>query len=314
MAPLRPLLYGCHMMTAPGHLHDLAIIGGGLFGSLLGLALRAHRPDIDFALIEKEGHFGGSFLEAAIANEIPDPIRSILDPAIVKYWPACFVNYPGRSERFEDAVLLVDPRQFHLEMVDHPQASQCFAGCTIEKIAGDKIVHSGGTLRARLIVDASDLRIQSHLEIERLTRYRDFRLDHDLDLPILADMSATAGDWNFLQLFPIDEERMIVEHFRHRPIAPEASIPADRDRTDSVIALATAGYRPSSAPDVAAVNFPSLLQMASEVAAGFVALDLTEPNIRAFFAQRTESGRARSQRMFELVRICRGAISEQEAK
>lgn len=293
------------MTTTPEHLHDLAIIGGGLFGSLLGLALRAHRPDIDFVLIEKEGYFGGSFLEAAIANEIPDPIRSILDPAIVKYWPACFVNYPGQSERFEDEVLLVDPRQIHLEMVDHPQASQCFANCTIETISGDRIVHSGGTLHARLIVDASDLRIQSSLEIERLTRYRDFRLDHDLDLPILADMSATAGDWSFLQLFPVDGERMAVEHFRHRPMAADASIPVDGDRADSVIALAMADQAPSSAPDVAAVNFPSLLQMASEVAAGFIALDLTEPNIRALFADRMKSGRDRARRMFELVYLCR---------
>lgn len=295
------------MKTAPEHLHDLAIIGGGLFGSVLALALREHRPEVDFAVIESEAHFGGSFLEAAVANELPRSIRKILDRATVKVWPSCFVNYPGGPQHFDDEVLLIDPRHLHLEMIDHPQASRCFAGCTVEAVKGDRILHSRGNVRARLIVDASDLRIQSHLEIERLTRYRDFRLEHDLDQPILADMSRTAGDWSFLQLFPIDRERMVVEHFRHRPIATDASTPVEKERLDSVITLATAGHQPSTGVDIAAVNFPSLLQMATDVAAGFVALDLTEANVRTFFAGCMESGRDRSRKMFELVRLCRGA-------
>lgn len=307
MAPYRSLPCGDRVTTACEHVHDLAVIGGGLFGAILALALRDHRPDVDFALIGNEPHFGGTLLEAAVADEIPGSMRAILDRATIKIWPSCFVNYPGGPQHFGDEVILIDPRQLHLEMIDHPQAAHCVSGSLVQAVKGDKIMHSRGSLRARLIVDASDRRIQSHLDIERLTRYRDFRIEHDLDQPILADMSATAGDWSFLQLFPIDHERMVVEHFRHRPMPPQTSIPVDDDHLGRVIALATAGQAPSPAPEIAAVNFPSLLQMASEVAAGFAALDLSEPNIRAFFAERMAVGRDRSRRLFELVHLCRSA-------
>lgn len=296
------------MTTSRAQSYDLAIIGGGLFGSLLALALRRHRPDVDFALIEPGDHFGGSLLEAAIADEIPAPLADIVESATVKLWPGCFVTYPGRSQRFDDPVLLVDPRQLHLDMIDHPRWAHCQTGCADVRIRGDRVVHSRGELRARLIVDAGDARIQSHLEIERMTRYRDFRQSHDLDLPIIADMSATAGDWSFLQLFPIDGERMVVEHLRHRPARPASLAGADRGiDADAVISLAGAGGTETPGLPIIADHFPSLLQMAAEIAAGFVAIEYEEAAIRSFFAEHMQSGRDRSRRMFELVRLCRGA-------
>lgn len=302
------------MTVSPVPLHDLAIVGGGLFGTLLALGLRRHRPDVDFVLVEGGARFGGSLLEGAVAQEVPAALADVIDRATVRVWPGCFVNYPGRSQFFGDDILLVDPRQLHIEVIDHPLASRCRAGVRIRAIDGGRIFHDGGDIRARLIVDASDARIQSQLGIERVTRYRDFSLAHDLELPILADMSATAGDWSFLQLYPVDGERMVVEHFRPRAPAPGAASAVDGAADGAapgggaLVSLATPGRAGTvlPGPSVAAAHFPSLLQAAAEVAAGFAALDLDEAGVRSFFAERMAQGRDRSRRMFELVALCRG--------
>lgn len=297
------------MNASPARLHDLAIIGGGLFGTLLALALRRHRPEVDCVLVERGAHFGGALLEAAVAQEMPPALADIVDRATVKIWPGCFVNYPGRSQFFGDGILLVDPRQLHIEAMDHPHASRCRAGVRVRAVEGDRILHDGGEIRARLIVDASDARIEAQFGIERVTRYRDFRLAHDLELPILADMSATAGEWSFLQLYPVDGARTVVEHFR--PCAPPpAAAPvggAEGDGAGALVSLAAPGRRDVAASEtaIAAAHFPSLLQAAADVAAGFVALDFEAAEVRRFFAERMACGRDRSRRMFELVALCR---------
>lgn len=292
------------MHKADAFEYDLAIIGGGLVGSLLTLALRQYRPEIAFAVVESGPHFGGDFLEAGVVAEIPPALYELIDPLAVKVWPGCFVNYPRRSQHFADEILMLDPRQLHLEIVDHPRAAHCLAGSRVQAVAGKRIVHARGALAARLIVDANDARIQSDLEIERVTRYRDFRLHHDLDLPVLADMSDTAGDWAFLQLFPVDAERIVVEHFRHRA-APNAR--PETLATGVVIAPdAAESVADWAATDLAAAHFLSLLQVAAELAAGFVELELRdEAELRAFFAGRMREARHRARRMFEFARHCR---------
>lgn len=297
------------MHSADAFEYDLAIIGGGLVGSLLTLALRQYRPDIVFAVVESGPHFGGAFLEAGVAAEIPPALHELIDPLVVKAWPGCFVNYPRRSQHFADEILMLDPRQLHLEIVDHAGAPHCHAGSRVQAVAGKRIVHARGELAARLIVDANDSRIQSDLEIERVTRYRDFRLHHDLDLPVLADMSETAGDWAFLQLFPVDAERIVVEHFRHR--AASGSRPAPSGGSVAIAPDAAEGAADGEAPDLAAAHFLSLLQVAAELAAGFVELELRdEAELRAFFARRMREGRDRARRMFEFARHCRGGEGE----
>lgn len=292
------------MRRAGSFEYDLAIVGGGLVGSLLALALRQYRPDIAFAVVENRPHFGGDLLEAGIIAEIPAQLRELIDPLAVKLWPGCFINYPGRSQHFADAILLLDPRQLHLEIVDHGQAPHCHAGSRVQEVAGNRIVHARGEIAARLIVDASDERIQSGLEIERVSRYRDFRVLHDLDLPVLADMSETAGDWAFLQLFPVDAERIVVEHFRHRP-DPDGP-PGPPEAGVAIAPGAADGAAGEQAPPLAAAHFPSLLQVAAELAAGFVELELRdEAELRAFFSRRMREGRERSRRMFEFARQCR---------
>lgn len=208
-------------------LHDVAIVGGGLLGSLLVLAFARHRPDIRLIAFERSEHFGGEMLEPVVLDEVPDVCRSLIDSAIVKIWPACFVILPDSCQSYCDSVALVDPRQIHVEMIEKVAPGSRRADCLVKVIDGQRIVTDRGVFRAQHVIDTRGQTRLDSFEFERRTQYRDFKLDHGLEMPVLADFSQSRGDWTLLQLFPVDQQRIIVEHWRRdeRTQLPPLSIP-----------------------------------------------------------------------------------------
>ena len=49
---------------------DLAIVGGGLAGSLIALALAKKRPGLDVRIIESAGTIGGNQIWSLLADEV----------------------------------------------------------------------------------------------------------------------------------------------------------------------------------------------------------------------------------------------------
>jgi hypothetical protein len=286
---------------------DIAIVGGGLTGTLLVLAMRRHRPQCQVAVIEQSGNFGGQWLEVAVRDELPAVLAEVIEPAIVKQWPGCFVNHPAGPVRFDDVVVMCDPRQLHLEMLELMGDAPWIRGSRVRSVTDGRVVHDLGEVEARLVIDASDARIEAAIEVERLPSYRDFNLRHDLDLPIIADMTAVAGAWDMLQMFPVDSELMVVEHLRHCPDGPlAAGLGGNWPGPGGAIAIEAGLPYGAALGDMTAAHFPTMLQVAAELAAGLVAIDLTEDALRSFFAARIADARVRVRRMFAIAAAARG--------
>ena len=53
----------------PANIHcDVAIVGGGLAGGLIALALRRQRPDLDVRIVESGTRLGGNHLWSFFAS------------------------------------------------------------------------------------------------------------------------------------------------------------------------------------------------------------------------------------------------------
>ena len=76
---------------------DIAIVGAGLAGGLLALALKKKHPDLDIRLIEGSSRIGGNHLWSFFSSDVADGDRWIVAPLISYGWTGYDVAFPGHA-------------------------------------------------------------------------------------------------------------------------------------------------------------------------------------------------------------------------
>src|SRR3569833_2274668 len=79
---------------------DLAIVGGGLAGSLIALALAKKRPGLDVRIVESAGTIGGNHVWSFFAADVSAEARWIVAPLISHGWTAYDVAIPAHARTF----------------------------------------------------------------------------------------------------------------------------------------------------------------------------------------------------------------------
>src|SRR3546814_11644971 len=74
---------------------DLAIIGGGLAGGLIALAMARHRPELRVMLIERGEALGGHHVWSFFARDLPEGADALVAPVIAARWDGYQVHFPG---------------------------------------------------------------------------------------------------------------------------------------------------------------------------------------------------------------------------
>lgn len=74
---------------------DIAILGGGLAGGLLALALARKQPDLDVVLIERQGRLGGNHVWSFFGADIADEGLDLLAPMVAARWQGYSVAFPA---------------------------------------------------------------------------------------------------------------------------------------------------------------------------------------------------------------------------
>jgi lycopene beta-cyclase len=194
----------------------LLIVGGGLTGSLIALALTRLRPDADFLLIEQAGYFGGGPIGPFFRAAVPVDGDWLIEPLIVAEWPSYYVGFEGLSLDLASPVAHLVQEQIHAEIVQSVPPERYRMG--VAAIGGNERavqLGNGELIEAALVIDArgdfpaTDPGTHGNHVLNRLVHFAE---PHTLDRPILVDATIRTRVWAYLQYLPLAPDLMLIRY------------------------------------------------------------------------------------------------------
>ena len=222
--------------------NDIAIVGGGLAGGLIALALRRERPDLSVTLVETGDALGGNHRWSWFDSDLDAAGQALLAPFPTAQWRGYDVHFPAYD------------RQLHSTY--RSLASQDF-DATLRRELGQATIHTGrsaAALNARGVMLENGIRITARTVLdcrgpegsEHLTggwqifMGRHLRTDkpHGLNRPIIMDVTvdqhgiAGGGAYRFVYTLPLSGDELFVEdtYYADEPVLDRAVLSDRIDR------------------------------------------------------------------------------------
>ncbi|WP_326525413.1 lycopene beta-cyclase CrtY [Sphingomonas sp.] len=195
---------------------DVAIVGGGLSGGLIALALRARRPDVRVAIVDRGAALGGNHIWSFFGSDVARVDRDLVIPMIAHVWQGYDVAFPARrrtlpanyysvtSEKLDAAVRAALPPELVLT-----ERKVLGASATAVVLADGERIEAGGVIDCRGAADLSafDLGWQKFVGQELL-----LKRPHGVERPVVMDATVDQIDgYRFVYTLPFAADRMFVE-------------------------------------------------------------------------------------------------------
>jgi len=191
--------------------YEFAIHGHGLLPGLLAVHLLRQDPHCRILLLCRDSVVCGDHLEPVLPNRLSAASADLIDAFVVASWPAYLETRGGATQRFDDELLLLDPQQVHLELLDHLAPSDLIAGCGDAESHGGTVSWDGGCATVERLIDLDPLLgAAGESEIVGMAMFR------HLDLPVLADYDASGPWWEACQYLPLGDERLVIRRLPRR--------------------------------------------------------------------------------------------------
>ena len=195
---------------------DIAILGGGLAGGLIGLALARLHPDLRVLLIERGETFGGNHLWSCFASDVASRDEWVIEPLIAARWPGYDVHFPGHARRLATGYRSLASERLDAALRATLPAEALMTGGKVVA-AGEQIVSlaDGSEIKAGGVIDARGLAGMPHMaggwqkfvgQILRLAR------PHGLDRPVVMDARVEQRDgYRFVYCLPFGPAEVFIE-------------------------------------------------------------------------------------------------------
>ncbi len=206
---------------------DIAIIGGGLAGGLIALALAEKRPELDVQIIEPGATLGGNHIWSFFDSDVSPEHRWLVEPLVCHRWEAYDIAFPTHrrtlntpynsvtSERLDAVVRakLLPERIVRASVVAvEPNRPQ---------VQGRHIWHfdisldTGRQFAARQVIDARGPGDLTALEVG-WQKFVGLELHvpegHGLKRPLVMDATVEQLDgYRFIYCLPFDDQRLFIE-------------------------------------------------------------------------------------------------------
>lgn len=207
--------------------YDLILVGGGLHGGLIALAVLDRCPGARIAVVERGDTLGGNHTWCFHADDLPADAQRFVAPLVVARWPRYQVRFPDMSRILEHAYSAITSERFHhvvSQRLASAPGSRAVTGVTAHWLAPDRVVLDNGDQLTGWVVDArgpattappSGAGFQKFvgLEVELTTPGR---FEH----PLVMDATCDQHDgYRFVYVLPFGERRLLVEdtYFSDRP-------------------------------------------------------------------------------------------------
>lgn len=202
-------------MSATHHC-DLAIVGGGLAGSLIALAMQARRPEVRLLIVDAGETLGGNHLWSFFDADVAKEHRWLLDTLVQYAWPAYDIAFPAHrrtirqpyysltSERLDAVVRAALPPE---QILTGRRVAAC--GPTTVTMADGERIEAAGVIDARGAGDVSTLQAGWQKFVGRELEVAG---GHGLERPIVMDATVAQHDgYRFVYCLPLSPTRVFVE-------------------------------------------------------------------------------------------------------
>ena len=195
---------------------DIAILGGGLAGGLIALALARQRPELRLALIEQGPSFGGNHIWSFFGSDVAPGHRWLVEPLIAARWAGYDVRFPALRRTLGTAYHSCTSELLDAALRAALPAAALMTGVAVASATQSQVTLVDGTvLEAGGVIDARGAAGSPHL----VGGWQKFagqmlRLEapHGLARPIVMDATVAQEDgYRFVYCLPFSDHEVFVE-------------------------------------------------------------------------------------------------------
>lgn len=219
---------------------DIAILGGGLAGGLIALALARLRPELRLALIEESAGFGGNHVWSFFASDVEPADRWLTDPLVAARWEGYDVHFPAHSRQVDTPYVSITSERLDAALRAALPPEALFTGTKVASATRTSVTLAGGqTLHAGGVIDARGASGLPHMAggwqkfAGRMLRLSE---PHGLVRPIVMDARVDQLDgYRFVYCLPFSETEVFVEDTYYAD-EPDLDLPELGRRIDAYAA------------------------------------------------------------------------------
>jgi lycopene beta-cyclase len=132
---------------------DYLIVGGGLAGGLIALAVRHRQPAATVTVVERDDRPAGNHTWAFHALDVPPAADGFVRPLVVADWAGYRVRFPGYEREVSERYAAVTADRFAAAV--ERSGCELRTGAEAVAVAADRVeLADGTTLRGRCVIDA----------------------------------------------------------------------------------------------------------------------------------------------------------------
>ena len=217
--------------------YDIAIIGGGLAGGLIALALARSRPDVRVLLLEAGEAPGGNHRWSWFASDLPEGGADLLEPVAKAGWDAGYeVIFPGHSRVLTTPYRSMASSDFAVALEQELPDGAIRTGARVESLdARGVTLADGARIGARAVIDCRGAAGSRHLTggwQVFLGRHMRLAVPHGLTRPVIMDAAVDQlGGYRFVYVLPFGEREVFLEdtYYQDEPVLDHAALSARLD-------------------------------------------------------------------------------------